>query len=256
MRADRFRDHLVTNGPYAGMVADSYDAFLPPGAEFAGDDVHADVIRRCGDVALELGVGNGRFLLPRLAEGLDVEGVDNAEDILDRCRRHVEAGGFDAVLHHGDMAPLDLGRTYGAICCTAGSFTLVTDADRVRAALASYAAHLRPGGTLAISMFVPGADDDTAWCWRLRRTGTGTNGVTYLVHEATSADRDAQVLHSFTRLEALDPSGHVVETTVRKYRLRWWTRSQLEELLAAAGFVDVASVGSDDQWVTVGQRTG
>jgi hypothetical protein len=60
----QFVDRLPVNPPYEGMVARAYDAWMPPGTSFPDDAVHADVVRRAHGRSLELGVGNGRFLIP------------------------------------------------------------------------------------------------------------------------------------------------------------------------------------------------
>jgi hypothetical protein len=103
-------------------------------------------------------------------------------------------------LHQGDIAPLALDRQYSVIVCPAGSFTLVADAARAAAALASYREHLLPGGQLAITMFVPGPGDVTDFQWPLRRTGTAEDGTTYVVHEATGDDLTPQVQLVYNRL--------------------------------------------------------
>jgi trans-aconitate methyltransferase len=252
--ASRFVDRLPVGAPYDGVVALAYDTWMPPGTRFPDDAFHADVVRGASGSSLELGVGNGRFLIPLVEAGLRLEGIDSSADMLDRCRRHAAARGLDVVLHRGDIAPLDLGRRFGALVCPAGSFTLVADELRARAALASYLDHLEPGGTLALTMFVPGPDDTTGFSWRLRRTGTDADGTSYVVHEATGDDVEAQVHLVFNRLETFDASGALIDTVLRKMRLRWWPQTQLAEALGAAGFVDIEAIGDSNAWIAVARR--
>jgi SAM-dependent methyltransferase len=253
--AARFVDRLPVGAPYDGIVALAYDAWMPPGTVFPDDAFHAEIIRTASGPSLELGVGNGRFLIP-LAEGGErrLEGIDSSADMLDRCRRHATARQLDVVLHHGDIAPLALGRSYHAIVCPAGSFTLVTDEARVRRALASYLDHLEPGGTLAITLFRPGPADDTGFGWRLRRTGTGDDGTTYVVHEAVGQDLEPQVQLAYNRVESYDAAGVLRSTLLRKFRLRWWTREQFAADLRAAGFVEIEDVGDAHAWITTARR--
>jgi hypothetical protein len=68
--ASRFVDRLPVSAPYDGVVAVAYDTWLPPGTRFLDDPVHADVVRRAAGASLELGVGNGRFLIPLVEAGL------------------------------------------------------------------------------------------------------------------------------------------------------------------------------------------
>lgn len=252
--AGRFLDRLPVNAPYDGAVAFAYDTWLPPGTAFPDDGVHADIVRQAEGRALELGSGNGRFLLPLVEAGLALEGIDSSADMLDRCRQHATERGFDVVLHLGDIAPLALGKRYAALVCPAGSFTLLADEARAHAALASYLDHLEPGGRLAISMFTAPADAAPPFPWALRRTGTAEDGTTYVVHEATGADTTPQVQLVYNRVETYDEHGRLVDTLLRKARLRWWRQDQLSAAMVRAGFTDVESVGGESAWVTIARR--
>jgi hypothetical protein len=249
--AARFVDRLSARGSYAGTDALAYDAWMPPGTRFPDDAVHADVVRRAEGPSLELGTGNGRFLIPLVEEGLAVEGIDRSADMLDRCRRHAAARGLDVVLHHGDVAPLALGRRYAALVCPAGSFSLLDDEARARRALASYRDHLVPGGTLAVTMSPPGPGDTTGFTWRLRRTGTGDDGTTYVVHEATGDDTEPGVRLTYNRIEVYDADGRLIDTVLRKHRLRWWPQDRLAAALVEAGFAEVSNVGDERGWVAL-----
>jgi len=151
--AERFVDRLPANNSYIGDAARVYDAWMPPGTVFADDVVHQETLRRCGGTGLELATGNGRFLIPALEAGLDVQGIDNSPSMLEICERHATERGLDVVLHEGDMAPLALDRRFHAIVCPAGSFSLITDENAALSALASYFEHLEPGGRLSITLF-------------------------------------------------------------------------------------------------------
>jgi hypothetical protein len=249
-----FVDRLLVNPPYEGIVARAYDAWMPPGTSFPDDAFHAEVVRRAHGRSLELGVGNGRFLIPLVQEALPLEGIDSSPAMLDRCYRRAAALDLDVVLHSGDIAPLAIDQRYGALVCPAGSFSLIDSEPRARNALLSYLEHLERGGTLAISMFVPGPNDLTGFNWRLRRTGTDEDGTTYVVHEATGFDSEPQVELVYNRVETYDPTGDLMATVLRKHRLRWWTQEQCSSALVAAGFVGVRAIGDEHNWISLGQR--
>jgi SAM-dependent methyltransferase len=251
--AERFVDTLSTDSSYRAEAAQSYDAFMPPGTVFADDRVHQDVIRRSGGVALELGTGNGRFLVPALEAGLAVEGIDSSADMIEVCRGHVERRGLATTLHVGDMAPLTLERTYQAIVCPAGSFSLVTDVDIAHAALRSYREHLAPGGQLAITLFTADPSQVGSFAWRLRRTGTSQrSGNTYVVHESVGPDVAAQTILTYNRLETYDARGRQVgDAELRKLRTRWWQRDEFTAALQSAGFEQVKLLGDEAEWVAL-----
>jgi SAM-dependent methyltransferase len=255
--SDQFIEQLTDRG-YDGVTALAYDAWLPPGSRFPDDGWYLRMLEQIqtgqgNGTALELGTGNGRFLIPARRRGFDVEGIDSSADMLERCRRHAATAGLDVTLHHGDIAPLALGRTYQAIICPAGTFTLIADLDRAHQALASYREHLVPGAGLAFSCHTERRGDTTGFAWRLRRTATAVDtGITYVAHEATGADDAAgaeQVHLSFSRVETYDRDGRLLDTWFRRIRLRWWTRDQMQEALTDAGFDRIEFLGDDHDWL-------
>jgi SAM-dependent methyltransferase len=237
------------------VLAEAYDVWIPVDAEFPDDGVHEAVVREGGGPALELGCGTGRPLLRFLGAGLPVEGLDSSADMLAICRRHAVERGLDPVLHHGSMAPLAVDGSWATIYCPAGSFSLLDDAEVALDALGSYRDHLRPGGTLALTMSVPIEDLESRFEWRVRRTGTRpTDSTTFVVHEAVACDGAAQLQVVYNRVEVWNASGELVHTLLRRHHLRWWTRPEFEEVLAGLGFVHVHSVGDDAGWVVVARR--
>lgn len=251
----RFVDRLPANNSYIGDAARFYDAWMPPGTVFDDDIVHLETIRRAGGTGLELATGNGRFLIPALEAGLDVQGIDNSPAMLKICQRHAIERGLDVVLHEGDMAPLALDRRFHAIVCPAGSFSLITDEHAALEALTSYREHLEPGGRLSITLFTEGEDDTSHFGWRLRRTGTDrVSGNTFVVDEATGEDVTPQVTLTYNRIETYNAAGHLLSTEIRKLRTRWWHREQFMTALTDTGFVDPKLLGDESGWVAFAAR--
>jgi SAM-dependent methyltransferase len=251
---DRLQDRLPVNRGYEGVVAEGYDAWIPVDSPLPEEDVYTALLDAEGGPALELGCGTGRPLLRWVAQGREVEGIDSSADMLAILRRHAEARGLAPTVHHGDFAPLRLDRRYAAIVCPAGTFTLVHDADRARTALASYRDHLRPGGLLAVTLYVPAGDLAQELGWRIRRTGTTDDGVTIVVHEATRCDAAARLQVTYNKVERYDGDGLLQATWLRRLHLRWWPRQEFEALLADLGFTDVRSLGDEEVWVATARR--
>lgn len=250
----RLRDRLVVNAPYDGVVADAYDTWLPVDEMWPEEVAYREVLSLAPGTVLELGCGTGRPLVRWLAEGVDIEGLDASADMLRILRAHAKERGLDPVLHHADFAPLALGREFGAIVSLAGTFMLIDEVERAEAALHSYFAHLLPRGLLGLSLGRSSADPESSLVWKLRRTGTSDDGITYVVHEAVHADVEHQVELVYNRVETYDEAGRLVDTTMRRHRLRWWEREEIEQLLARVGYVEVGSVGGDQAWVTFARR--
>ncbi len=117
-------------------------------------------ITRHGEPALDLGCGTGRLLLPLLADGLDVDGVDISADMIDRLRENAESAGIDVGGRLAVQAFDELRRPRAyAVVFSVGSFAIGGDRQRDATALRRAYEHLRPDGVLLLSYEVL-ADDD------------------------------------------------------------------------------------------------
>jgi hypothetical protein len=132
---------------------------------------------------------------------------------------------------------------------------LIDDAELAERSLASYREHLRAGGVVGLSLGVSQSEPSASLVWRLRRTGTTDDGTTYMVHEAVHTDPSSHLETVYNRLETYDEAGRLVDTTMRRHRLRWWEREDFEAMLTRVGFDDVHSLGDDQAWVTFGRRS-
>ena len=100
--------------------------------------------------------GTGRLLIPYLALGIDIEGVDTSEEaLLAICRDRSAAQGLSPVLHRQHMQTLELSSRYRAIILPGGTFHLVGDPGTARESLRRFYDHLEPGGILAMSLDDP-----------------------------------------------------------------------------------------------------
>src|SRR5262249_37806274 len=122
---DLVRDALPLNGQYASFVAEAYDVWLPPSGNYSDRDVYRRAIESGSGTAVELGCGNGRLLVPYVCSGLEVEGVDASQAMLDICAAHAREAGVHVTLHHCDWTALALDRKYATIYNPAGSFSLL-----------------------------------------------------------------------------------------------------------------------------------
>lgn len=97
-----------------------------------------------GDRILEVGCGQGRYLLPLVDRGLDVEGLDLSPVLLDRLRSSAGAIGPSLKLSAGDLIEPSPERV-GAYDAVVGFFVLHHLHD-VSACLHNLARWVRPGG--------------------------------------------------------------------------------------------------------------
>jgi len=100
---------------------------------------------------LELGVGTGNALAPFLERGLDAEGLDASEAMLQIARSKLPG----VRLVRADFRDFDLGRRFDLVYSAFDSLNNLTSPEDLRAAFARARAHLHAGGWLAADLNTP-----------------------------------------------------------------------------------------------------
>lgn len=127
------------------VVGDEYDARYERQAA-AGKYVHGEVdflMRFSPSSVLDAGCGTGRVARELARRGVDVVGVDLDDEMLVTARRKAP----DLQWHLGDIASVDLGRTFSAVVA-AGNVMILLDPGTESAVVANLTRHLEPGGHL------------------------------------------------------------------------------------------------------------
>lgn len=123
-------------------------------------DRYREVAREAGGPILDLCCGTGRVTLPLARDGHAVTGVDLSRGMLARCREHSarepEAVRERIELVEQDISALDLPRRDFrlAVCAFNSLLCILSFAGQARA-LQAIAAHLAPGGLLALDLANP-----------------------------------------------------------------------------------------------------
>jgi hypothetical protein len=103
--------------------------------------------------ALEFAVGAGRIALPLRRAGVPVDGIERSQDMVDRMREKPGGDGVHVVI--GDMAAVDMPRTYGLVYVVYNTIgNLITQEDQVRC-FENAARHLDDEGVFVLECRVP-----------------------------------------------------------------------------------------------------
>ena len=107
---------------YQSLEAELHDVFWDAEGPAAELPLLKKFLRRHPGKALEVGCGSGRLLLPLLKEGFQIEGLDNAPEMIALCETAAKDQGLSPSLHTCDLFALPPGTLYQAI--TIPAFTL------------------------------------------------------------------------------------------------------------------------------------
>jgi SAM-dependent methyltransferase len=99
---------------------------------------------------LDVACGTGKHL-EQLTRWYEVQGLDLNEDFVAIARERI---GDETHIHLADMTSFDFARTFDAVTCLFSSIAYVLTEERLDAALAAMARHLKPGGTLALEPWI------------------------------------------------------------------------------------------------------
>ena len=177
--------------------------------------------------------GSGRFVIPLLARGFDIDGSDASGHMLAACRVRAEARGLSPLLLQLPLQALETPRQYRLILILGGSFSLLTDRSDVRAALARVHDRLVPGGTLLLEAIrFEERDADPATGERSVRRADGSR----IVFRWTDTVREEDPVSWHHHRYEVVRDGRVEETQCETLGLRVYRPGELEALLRTAGF--------------------
>ena len=129
------------------QIGDAYDLVYPD----TGDRVPfvAKVLKNFGkQTVLELGIGSGLFAIPLTKSGLNVEGLEISEVMLDVMRKKAP----DLNAYQGDIRDFSLGKQYQAVLALSSILVLLKDQQEIKRCLRCVYEHLEPEGLLLLEL--------------------------------------------------------------------------------------------------------
>ena len=233
-------DPVAPSDFYTGLVADVYRHTR---SETFDPEPYAEFIERSGEPALELGCGDGDPILDLRERGLDVEGLDSSVDMLDRCRDAAATRGLEVVLHHATFQAMDLGRRYRSIYLAGATFNLLPDDESAERALERIAAHLEPGGSALIPLFVPQRPGESS-VGNVREHVGEDGSVMCVTVIDFSRDDVRRIQRMGLRYELTD--SNTVRVVEREWILHWFAQDAFAAMAERAG-LSIVSVSDGEE---------
>ena len=229
---------------YTGLVAEMYDALVSYRAPAA---LYADLIRKGGEPALEIGCGTGHPLLDLVELGLDVHGLDASRDMLARCEANADARGLRVSLHQQEMQSFSVPTRYRTIFFAGASFMLLPDVQDAERTLERIHYHLLPEGKAVIPLYVPPRLPEAQHAtdqWSTRETLRPSAGARLRLSERYCYDWARQLRVATLRYEVI-ANGAIVQAVERPWLLRWYSQDEFRRLLSNAGFETKVVLGEN-----------
>jgi SAM-dependent methyltransferase len=216
---------------YGALATEVYELKMPVGRQFADIDYYVGLLADVSGPILEPASGTGRVLIPLLAAGHQVEGLDTSPQMLGRCQQNCRDHGFYPVLHEADMTVFVRLAAYEAVIVPAGSIALLDGRKATLQALTCFHDSLVPGGRLLIDVRArqPPAEPEAMRYWR-REPYLWTLQTMHV-----ECDRTANQTTWFLRYDKWE-DGTLLGTELQAFRFQHWSRQEFEALLAEAGF--------------------
>jgi SAM-dependent methyltransferase len=214
---------------YTGLVAPLY---TPLRSASPDAKPYSKFVARFGQPVLELGCGTGDPLLELRQDGIDVDGVDASDDMLEVCRQRAAALGLPVTLIQQRMEFLDLPRRYRSIYLAGATFNLLPDDATALTALKRIRAHLEAAGCALVPLHIPDAIADAQFGqWREDTDGEGRS--IRFCNLSQLRDDEARLQTTRLRYERID--GDDTESLERDFVIHWYTPDQFSALAAKAG---------------------
>ncbi len=227
---------------YRGLMAKTWDLFRGDTSKWEDRGFFLEIIHEKGQPVLDVGCGTGRLLLDFMAQGIDIDGVDNSPEMLTLCHEKAKAMELAPKLYENRMESMRLPRQYQTIIVPSSSFQLVLEPAEALRAISNLFEHLLAGGTLVMPfMQVWRRGEPLESDWQLSGEKTSpVDGVIYKRWSKSRFDPETQLEHTEDRYEVIkDGVTIATEYHIQSPATREYTRQQAIELYTRAGFVDI-----------------
>lgn len=222
---------------YGPLSTELYDFTKPVGYSLGGDiEYYLERLHGVTGKVLEAGVGSGRFYIPLMEKGIDIEGIDYSPEMLASCRKQCLERGLTPVLYEGNVSNFSLSKQYEAIVMPTGSFCLIESYQEAVSALTCMYQHLVPGGRIILDLLLP-----TDW-----KTGEMSTSYFQISEDEGIALERKSIAMNWVEQETLTVlkyekwrHGKLVDTELQKFPLRWYGVEEFKFLLQSIGFTSI-----------------
>lgn len=225
---------------YKGLMAEAWDILRGDTSKWSDRYFYLDLIKQYGQPVLDVGCGTGRLLLDYLAQGIDIDGVDNSPDMLAICRQKAEEKGLSVTLYKQFVEELTISRKYNVVLIPSSSLQLIIDPDLAVKALKNLYDLLLPKGIIAASIMSIWKPGDPLYSEFDKEVTNQQDGKKYRriarswYDPHSECERTEDIYQLIIEDKIVKEEIHQRDPATRSY-----TQNQVKQLFSSAGFQNV-----------------
>ncbi len=199
---------------------------------------YLDYAKNTNGPVLEPMCGTGRFLIPMLQTGIDIEGFDASKYMLDAlAKKYALVSTLSAPVIQKFVHDFKSYKHYGFIFIPFGSWGLIINPEESKKSLEIMYKHLAPGGTLVLEIETVTSAPTSLNVWH-RSSHTRPDGSWLVLNTLPSYDQKIQLFTCLCRYESfVNGALDVIETEdFKQYLYRF---DEFDALLKETGFTQI-----------------
>lgn len=184
---------------------------------------------------LEPMCGNGRFLLPLLKKGIDIEGFDISEEMLSLCKIKGENLNLNPQVFHGRLEDFKSDKNYDLVTIPFGSFSLIPD-ELVKDSLSNMRSVLKEGGKLLLTVMTNKGEIEEISDWiETNRQPIGENEI--IEYKKMNFDPVSKMLNTKLKYHLVE-NDQLKKEEIMDFPVRLYENDEFETVLKSNGFND------------------
>ena len=237
-------------------VAQNYDLYLSEMYKvhdnFEGfQDFYLDLAKEYGkEGVIDIACGTGAVLFTLAKNGIDVDGTDLSEAMVQVCKEKAKTVGLKLNVFASNMTNFKSSKKYSlAIIARSGFMHLLSGEDQ-RKALLNIREHLTDGGILTLNTFQPHPIIQAAQMqssldnYKFRVEYINKDGFKEKIYCCDTYDYITQIMTGNWKFETYDKEGNIISERIRPLKMRQTYISELTYLAELCGFEVVARYGN------------
>jgi len=223
---------------YLKLCTEFYDLELDKNKDLNAFSFYTQYADQAHGAILEPMCGTGRFLIPLLEAGFNIEGFDASPHMLNALiQKYAAISDKKAPVWQEFVQDFKRDKKYQLIFIPFGSWGLITDRANAQKGLEALYHHLLPGGKLVLEIetIASAPKNSGIWC---RGTHIKQDNSLIAVNTLTSYQPNTQLFSSICRYEQLI-NNEIIATETEDFQQYLYRFNEIEKMLTITGFSEI-----------------